>query len=48
VQLPGLLVLILQVVVFGAALVAGGHRPLAIVFRVIVVSNAVLMYVCSQ
>jgi hypothetical protein len=51
VQLPGLLVLVLQVLVFGsaaAALVATGHRTLALVFAVIVVINAVLMYVWGQ
>ena len=40
VQLPGLLVLLLQGLVFGsaaAALVATGHRTLALVFAVIVV-----------
>ena len=48
VQLPGLLVLLLQGLVFGsaaAALVATGHRTLALVFAVIVVINAILMYV---
>jgi hypothetical protein len=47
VQLPGLLVLVLQVLVFGSAaagLVATSHRTLAIVFVVIVVINAILMY----
>jgi hypothetical protein len=51
VQLPELLVLILQVLVFGsaaAALVATGHRTLALVFAVIVVINAILMYVWGQ
>jgi len=51
VALPGLLVLVLQVLVFGsavAALVASGHRTLALVFGVIVVINAVLMYVWEQ
>jgi Protein of unknown function (DUF2568) len=51
VQLPGLMVLILQVLVFGsaaAALVATGHRTLAVVFVVIVVINAILMYVWGQ
>ena len=51
VELPGLVVLLLQVLVFGsaaAALVATGHRTLAIVFGVIVVTNAVLMYVWGQ
>jgi Protein of unknown function (DUF2568) len=51
VELPGLVALLLQVVVFGsaaAALVAAGHRTLAVVFGVIVVINAVLMYVWGQ
>ena len=51
VQLPGLLVLVLQVLVFGSAaagLVATGHRTLARVFVVIVVINAILMYVWEQ
>lgn len=51
VQVPGLLVLVLQVLVFGsaaAALVATGHRTLALVFVVIVVINAILMYVWGQ
>jgi len=51
VQLPGLLVLILQVLVFGSAaagLVATGHRTLALAFVVIVVINAGLMYVWGQ
>jgi hypothetical protein len=51
VQLPGLLVLILQVLVFGSAaagLVATGHRTLALVFGVIVVINAILMYIWGQ
>jgi Protein of unknown function (DUF2568) len=47
VQLPGLLVLVLQVLIFGsvaAGLVATGHRNLALVFVVIVLINALLMY----
>ena len=51
VQLPGFVVLALQVVVFGsaaAALVATGHGTLALVFGVIVVINAILMYVWGQ
>ncbi len=51
VELPGLVVLLLQVLVFGsaaAALVATGHRTLAMVFGVIVVINAVLMHVWGQ
>jgi hypothetical protein len=45
------LVLVLQVLVFGSAaagLVATGHRTLAMVFVVIVVINAILMYVWEQ
>ena len=51
VQLPGLVVLILQALVFGSAaagLVTTGHRTLALVFVVIVVINAILMYVWGQ
>ena len=51
VQLPGPLSLILQVLVFASAaagLVATSHRTLAMVFVVIVVINAVLMYVWGQ
>ena len=51
VQLPGLMVLVLQVLVFGsaaAALVATGHRTLALVFVVLAVSNAILMYAWGQ
>jgi Protein of unknown function (DUF2568) len=51
VQLPGLLILVLQVLVFGlaaAGLVVTGHRTLALVFEVIVVINALLMYVWGQ
>ena len=51
VQLPWPLSLLLQVLVFGsatAALVATGHRTLAVVFGVIVVINAILMYVWGQ
>ena len=51
VQLPGPLSLLLQVLVFGsaaAALVATGHGTLAMVFLVIVVINAILMYVWGQ
>ena len=51
VQLPRLVVLVLQVSVFGsaaAALVGTGHRTLALVFVVIVVINAILMYVWGQ
>jgi hypothetical protein len=51
VALPGPLVLVLQVLIFGlaaAALASTGHRTLAWVFVVIVVINAVLMYVWGQ
>lgn len=51
VQLPGLVVLILQALVFGsaaAALAASGHRTLALVFGVSVVLNAILMYAWEQ
>ena len=51
VQLPGLLVLVFQVLVFGlaaAALVATSHQTLALVFVMIVVINAILMYVWGQ
>lgn len=51
VQLPALTVLMLQALVFGsaaAALVATGHRTLALVFVVIVVINAFLMYLLRQ
>ena len=47
VQLPGLLVLVLQVLIFGsvaAGPVATGHRNLALAFVVIVLINALLMY----
>jgi Protein of unknown function (DUF2568) len=51
VQLPGIVVLLLQVLVFGlavAGLVATGHRTLALVFGAVVIINAVLMYVWGQ
>jgi hypothetical protein len=51
VALPGFVVLPLQVVVFGSAaagLVATGHRTLALAFGVLVVINAILMYVWGQ
>jgi Protein of unknown function (DUF2568) len=51
VELPWVVVLVLQAVVFGsvaAGLVATGHRTLALVFVVIVVINAILMYVWEQ
>jgi hypothetical protein len=51
VQLPGPLSLLLQALVFGsaaAALLSTGHRSLAVVFVVIVVINAALMYVWGQ
>jgi hypothetical protein len=43
--------LLLQVLVFGSAaagLVATGHRALALAFAVVVVINAILMYVWEQ
>jgi hypothetical protein len=51
VELPGVVVLLLQVLVFGAAaagLAAAGNRTLALVFGVIVIINAILMYVWAQ
>jgi hypothetical protein len=51
VALPGVVVLVLQGLVFGAAaaaLAATGHRTLALVFLMIVVINAALMYVWGQ
>jgi hypothetical protein len=51
VALPGFVVLLLQVLVFGSAaagLVATGHRTLALAFAVVVVLNAVLMYAWGQ
>jgi hypothetical protein len=52
VQLPGFLVLLLQVLVFGSAaagLVATtGHRTVAVAFGVLIVVNAVLMYAWGQ
>ena len=51
VDLPGFLVLILQVLVFGSAaagIAATGHRTLALAFAVVVVINAVLMYAWGQ
>lgn len=51
VELPGPLSLLLQVLVFGSAaagLAATGHRTLALVFGVLVVINALLMYVWGQ
>ena len=51
VQLPGHVVLVLQVLVFGSAaagLAATGHRTLSLVFGVIVAINAILMYVWGQ
>jgi hypothetical protein len=51
VQLPWGVVLVLQAVVFAsaaAALAATGNRTLALVFGVIVVTNAILMYVWQQ
>ena len=51
VELPGVVVLLLQVLVFGSAaagLAATEHRTLALVFGVVVVTNAILMYVWGQ
>jgi hypothetical protein len=51
VQLPGLLALIVQALVFGSAaagLVATGYRTMALVFVVIVVINAILIYTLGQ
>jgi hypothetical protein len=51
VALPGFVVLLLEVLVFGSAaagLVATGHRALALGFAVVVVINAILMYVWGQ
>ena len=51
VKLPGILFLLLQVLVFGSAavaLAATGQRTLALVFAVVVVINAILMYVWGQ
>jgi hypothetical protein len=51
VKLPGILVLLLQVMVFGSAaagLAVTGHRTLALVFGAVVIINAVLMYVWGQ
>jgi hypothetical protein len=51
VALPGFVVLLLQVLVVGpaaAGLVATGHRALALAFAVVVVINAILMYVWEQ
>src|SRR5215208_518552 len=51
VELSGALVIVLQALVFGSAaagLAATGHRTLALVFVVVVVINAVLMYVWGQ
>jgi hypothetical protein len=51
VALPGPVVLVFQVVIFGlaaAGLAATGHRTLALLFVAIVVINAILMYVWEQ
>lgn len=51
VRLPGFLVLLLQVLVFGGAaagLVATGHRTVTGAFGVLIVVNAVLMYAWGQ
>jgi Protein of unknown function (DUF2568) len=48
---PGVVVLLLQVLVFGSAvagLAATGYRTLALGFAVVVVINAILMYVWGQ
>lgn len=47
-QLPGLLVLVLQTLVFGlavAGLAATGHPTLALVFGVIALVNAILLHI---
>lgn len=47
IALPGFLVFVLQVLVFGSAaggLVVTGHRTLAFVFVAVAVINALLMY----
>ena len=49
--MPGVVVLLLQVLVFGSApvgLVATGQRTLALVFALVVVINAILMYEWGQ
>jgi hypothetical protein len=51
VALPGFVVLLLQVLVFGSAaagLVATGYRALTLAFAVVVVINTILMYVWGQ
>ena len=51
VELPGVLVLLLQVLVFGSAaagLAATGRRTLALVFAVVVLIDAILMFVWGQ
>jgi Protein of unknown function (DUF2568) len=51
VKLPGVVVLLLEVLVFGsaaAALAGTGHRTLALAFAVVVVINAILMHVWGQ
>jgi hypothetical protein len=51
IQLPWGVVLVLQALVFASAaagLVAIGHRSLALVFGMIVVINAILIYVWVQ
>jgi hypothetical protein len=48
VAVPELVPLVLQVVVFGlaaAGLAATGHRTLTVLFALVVVANAILMYV---
>jgi Protein of unknown function (DUF2568) len=51
VALPGVVVLLLQALVFGSAaagLANAGHRTLALVFGALVIINAILMYVWAQ
>ncbi len=51
VQLPAILVLLLQVLAFGSAAAGLGateHRTLDLVFGAVVVANAVLMYAWGQ
>ena len=51
VKLPGAAVLLLQVLIFGAAalgLVAAGRTPLALLFAAVVLLNAILMAIWGQ
>jgi len=51
VELPAVLIVVLQALVFGSAaagLAATGHRTLALVFVGVVLTNALLMYVWGQ